>query len=121
MSSGKLAESDAFPRRRQFGLAQLMAAVAVVCFLLALLPLALQRTCGYPGHASCMNNLHGLIIAVHNYHDVHNQVVPFSTQPPADSEIYASWIVQLWPYVECGSAYDELSIDGREIDPAASA
>ncbi|MBI1901512.1 MAG: hypothetical protein HYS13_10440 [Planctomycetia bacterium] len=83
--------SDAFPRRRQFTLAQLMASVAVVCILLAIAVVAVQRSYddGY-ARTHCLNNLRGLIISVHNYHDAPNWYWTFGSWHPKGVVLFAA-------------------------------
>ncbi|MCC9607348.1 DUF1559 domain-containing protein [Blastopirellula sp. JC732] len=54
----------------------------------------------------CSNHLKQLGIALHNYHDTHQQFPPghFAT---STSSRPASWLVRLWPFIEQSAAYEQ--------------
>ncbi len=54
--------------------------------------------------SACANNLKQLVLAVHNYHDAHNHLVPVA----AGGEGSMSWMVLLMPYMEQQRAYNSI-------------
>lgn len=77
----------------------------LVLGLLAVMMLpAVERSGEAARRAACSNNLKQLVLAVHSYHDAHNEVVPLS----AGGEGTASWVTLLMPYMEQRSAWNAL-------------
>ena len=58
-------------RRRGFTLVELLVVMAIIALLVALLMPAIQQTRERARQTSCLNNLHNLVIAMHNYADAH--------------------------------------------------
>lgn len=57
--------------RRGFTLVELLVVMAIIALLVALLMPAIQQTRERARQTSCINNLHQLVIAMHNYADAH--------------------------------------------------
>jgi len=57
--------------RRGFTLVELLVVMAIIALLVALLMPAIQQTRERARQTSCLNNLHNLVIAMHNYADAH--------------------------------------------------
>ncbi len=114
--------------RRGFTLVELLVVIAIIGILIGLLLPAVQAAREAARRTSCSNNLHQLGIAVQNYHDVNNEIVPFSSvrQPTAafpnpswnGDAGYPSWMLLLLPYMEGGNTYDKVVIFNNE-DQAA--
>jgi prepilin-type N-terminal cleavage/methylation domain-containing protein/prepilin-type processing-associated H-X9-DG protein len=63
-------------RRRGFTLIELLVVIAIIAVLIALLLPAVQAAREAARRAQCINNMKQVGLAVHNYEDVHNCVVP---------------------------------------------
>jgi len=97
------------PSRSGLTVIELVVIVIVICVVIALLLPAVQRP--RRGRRSpCKNNLHQIVIALHNYHDV------FDSFPPAyivddDGRPLYSWRVLILPYADQQPLYDQLHLD----------
>ncbi|MBD3673219.1 MAG: DUF1559 domain-containing protein [Planctomycetaceae bacterium] len=63
--------SKSFKNRRGFTLVELLVVMAIIALLVALLMPAIQQTRERARQTSCLNNMHNLVIAMHNYADAH--------------------------------------------------
>jgi prepilin-type N-terminal cleavage/methylation domain-containing protein len=59
------------PRPRAFTLIELLVVMAIIALLIALLMPAVQRAREAARRASCLNNLHQIALAMHNYEGAH--------------------------------------------------
>lgn len=88
-------------KRRGFTLVELLVVIAIIGILVALLLPAVQAAREAARRSQCSNNLKQLGLAVHNFHDVMKELPPASL-----FDSYATWPVQLLPYLEDQTAYD---------------
>ncbi len=78
--------------------------------LVGLLLPAVQSAREAARRLSSMNNLKQILLAFHNYHDVHRNL-PAPIQRSADGDPLLSWRVAILPYIEQGALYDEFHLD----------
>ncbi len=86
-------------RRSGFTLIELLVVIAIIAILIALLVPAVQKVRESAARTQCINNLHQLTIAAHNYHATVGKF------PPGNDVAGAGCLVYLLPYVEQDSQY----------------
>lgn len=82
-----------------FTLVELLVVIAIIGILVGLLLPAVQAAREAARRMSCQNNMHQVILAVHNYHSAHKRVPPAWTKP---SQSGSGWSAQarILPYIE---------------------
>ncbi|MDR3198896.1 MAG: DUF1559 domain-containing protein, partial [Planctomycetaceae bacterium] len=87
--------------KKAFTLVELLVVIAIIGVLIALLLPAVQAAREAARRMSCTNNLKQFGIAVHNYHDTTEYLVPESLHDTADwAEKTVSYRVRLLPFIE---------------------
>ncbi len=94
-------------RPRGFTLVELLVVIAIIGILIALLLPAVQAAREAARRTQCTNNLKQLALAVHNYHDVYNQIPPLHFR---SNHWSYSWIAGLLPFVEQNVTAEKLVI-----------
>jgi prepilin-type N-terminal cleavage/methylation domain-containing protein len=95
--------------QRGFTLVELLVVIAIIGILIALLLPAVQSAREAARRAQCSNNLRQLGLAIHNYHDRNNEIVPIVANSSSGNNVpYASWIAMLLPYMEGEATYQNL-------------
>ncbi len=101
-------------RRVGFTLVELLVVVAIIGVLVALLLPAVQAARESARRATCKNRLHQIGIALHAYHDVHEELPVGCTEwRPwrGVDERQLAWSAFLLPQLEQQSLYDSLDLD----------
>lgn len=106
--------SKSLAARRGFTLVELLVVMAIIALLVALLMPAIQRTRERARQTSCLNNLHNLVIAMHNYADAHRSF-PSGLIKPENSAFDSGVDYPLGPLPEPAIFSD--AIDARLPSP----
>lgn len=102
-----------------FTLIELLVVIAIIAILIALLLPAVQQAREAARRTQCKNNLKQLGLAVHNYHDVFNQVPPAGVGEVLNGSGWsrqASWVVRILPQIEQTTAYQQLDFTDSTFD-----
>ncbi len=95
-------------RRRGFTLVELLVVIAIIGILVALLLPAIQAAREAARRTQCNNNLKQVGVALQNYHDTYRCFPPGGFQNRG-----CSWLVCILPFVEQGTAYDQMVQGGQ--------
>lgn len=84
--------------------------IAVVGLLVALLMPAVQRAREAARKTQSKNNLHQLMLAMHNYHDVYN-VLPPGAIIDAEGIAFRGWTTAILPYLDSSPIYNQIDMN----------
>jgi prepilin-type processing-associated H-X9-DG protein/prepilin-type N-terminal cleavage/methylation domain-containing protein len=103
--------------RAAFTLVELLVVVAIIAVLIGLLLPAVQKARESANRADCLNNLHQLGLAVHQYHDVYQVCPPgyrtgVTEKYPALPPFLLRWsaLAELTPFLEQANIYNALDL-----------
>jgi prepilin-type N-terminal cleavage/methylation domain-containing protein len=96
---------DFYRSRSAFTLVELLVVIAIIGVLIALLLPAVQAAREAARRMQCTNKLKQITLAIHNYHDVHNNMPGHGTGPNQNRTAF----VPLLSFFEQGSRYNEIT------------
>ena len=99
--------------RKAFTLIELLVIMAIIAILIAILLPAVQQAREAARRTQCKNNLKQLGLAVHNYHEVYDQIPPSACIPDFGfASNNGSWSVhgRLLPHLEQSALYDQVDL-----------
>jgi len=96
--------------RQGFTLIELLVVIAIIAILIALLLPAVQQAREAARRTQCKNNLKQIGLALHNYHDVANQL-PIGSLGGDPGWGVSFWMLTL-PYVDQAPLYNQLVFEG---------
>lgn len=106
-------------RCRGFTIVELLVVIAIIAVLIALLLPAVQQVRESARRMQCLNNMHQIGLALHNYHSTHNSLPPGGLQPrpiwPRGKQF--AWSAFLLAYLDQKNASDAIDFDYPFDDP----
>lgn len=101
------------PSLRGFTLIELLVVIAIIAILIALLLPAVQQVRESARRMQCLNNLHQIGVALHNYHSTHNCLPPGGLEPrpiwPNGKQF--AWSAYLLSYLDQANAASAIDFD----------
>jgi prepilin-type N-terminal cleavage/methylation domain-containing protein/prepilin-type processing-associated H-X9-DG protein len=113
-------------RRTAFTLIELLVVIAIIAILIGLLLPAVQKVREAAQRTQCQNNLHQMVLGLHNYSSANGPFPPaYRNKITASTPGYIpgwGWGTLILPYVEQAPLYEQLKVDttlfGNGTNPA---
>lgn len=99
--------------RRAFTLVELLVVIAIIGVLVALLLPAVQAAREAARRMKCSNNVKQIVLALHNYHDIH-KLFPINVSSHPDYTRTAkqgSWHTAILPFIEQKALFDRVDVN----------
>ena len=107
---------------RGFTLIELLVVIAIIAVLIALLLPAVQQAREAARRTQCRNNLHQIMLGLHNYLDTHGVfpmvgVIGYIERVPAEARYgfhdgqYWSWLAMILPFMDEQPLYNAINFD----------
>lgn len=103
-------------RKKGFTLIELLVVIAIIAILIALLLPAVQQARESARRTQCKNNLKQLGLAMHNYHDVHNQFAANGMAGWGRQFYKGSNLTQMLPFIEQSALYNSIDFSSQGAD-----
>ncbi len=102
--------------KRGFTLIELLVVIAIIAILIALLLPAVQQAREAARRTQCKNHLKQLGLAMHNYHDVHNQFAANGMSGWGAQFYKGSNLTMMLPYIEQAGLYSSINFSSPGAD-----